>query len=323
MKINVGIIGAAGYTGGELLRLLLHHPDVHIQFAQSNSHALLPVSHVHRDLTGDTHLLFSSTPNLHVDILFLCGGHGAARTFMQTHTLPAHTKVIDLSHDYRVAPNHQHQGETFVYGLPELNREAIREARLVANPGCFATAIQLALLPLASGYQGEIYITGITGSTGAGQALSPTSHFSWRSNNIQAYKSLTHQHMAEVHAHLNNTPNNNMHIHFVPWRGDFTRGIYLSAMARFNGSHADAQALYETFYAHAPFTHVSPDMVDLKQVVNTNKCLLHTEVQDGQLVIHAAIDNLLKGASGQAVENMNLMFGLAPTAGLQLKASHF
>lgn len=324
MKIKAGIIGAAGYTGGELIRLLLHHPDVQLVFAQSSSHAGSMISSVHRDLLGDTILGFSAETNLQVDVLFLCSGHGAARTFLQQHTLPDHLRIIDLSQDYRVAPNNHHQGKPFVYGLPELNKTAITNASYIANPGCFATTIQLALLPLTKQQQlQEVYITGITGSTGAGQSLSATSHFSWRTNNIQAYKSLDHQHMQEVHANLRATGNEHLRIHFVPWRGDFARGIYLSAVTSFTGTANDALLLYKDFYAQATFTYVSHDMIDLKQVVNTNKCLLFTEVQQGKLVVHAAIDNLLKGASGQAVENMNLMFGLAPKAGLQLKANSF
>lgn len=324
MNIKVGIIGAAGYTGGELIRLLLNHPQVTIQFAHSNSNAGTPVSTVHTDLIGETDLCFSESVEEGVDVLFLCAGHGAAHKFLNTHSIGETTKIIDLSQDFRLKHTNRLNDKHFVYGLPELNKPAIRSAQFIANPGCFATAIQLALLPLAKSKQlGEVYVTGITGSTGAGQSLSPTSHFSWRNNNVQAYKSLSHQHLNEIQESLEQLSGNKTDVHFVPWRGDFSRGIYISAVTECSLSSEAAFDLYNQFYAEAAFTHVSREMIDLKQVVNTNKCIIHPEKVNNKLIVHAAIDNLLKGASGQAVQNMNLMFGLGEKTGLHLKANLF
>ncbi len=327
MKIRAGITGGAGYTGGELLRLLLHHPQVEIDFVHSKSNGGKPLHAVHADLAGDTNLRFSEHIDTAVHVLFLCAGHHEAKTFLETHAVPSHTRIIDLSQDFRLK-KHDRTGERiFVYGLPELNREDIRQAQNIANPGCFATAIQLALLPLAkAGMTSEVYTTGITGSTGAGQAFSATSHFSWRANNIQAYKTLTHQHLHEIRQSLEQvapTGAGAPPIHFVPWRGDFTRGIYTSSVLDCTLPLDDVHALYRAFYAEAAFTYLSDTMIDLKQVVNTNKCLLHLEKHDGKLVVHSAIDNLLKGASGQAVQNMNLMFGWEERTGLDLKGSGF
>lgn len=330
--IRVGIAGGAGYTGGELIRLLLHHPNVQIIFVQSTSNAGHPLFKVHTDLVGDTDIHFTDQISFEIDVLFLCMGHGEARQFLAKQALPPQIKVIDLSQDFRLHEQAYFNEQKFVYGLPELNRSAIAEANYIANPGCFATAIQLGLLPLAkAGVLGDIYTTGITGSTGAGQSLSSTSHFSWRANNIEAYKSLTHQHIHEITASLNQLQSDNpmsangngIGLHFVPWRGDFTRGIYVSSTIDI-GLPFDALVLmYQEFYADAAFTFVTDKMINLKQVVNTNKCLIHLEKQGNKLVIHSAIDNLLKGASGQAVQNMNLVFGLHETTGLQLKASYF
>jgi N-acetyl-gamma-glutamyl-phosphate reductase len=324
MKIKAGIAGAAGYTGGELIRLLINHPHAEIVCAQSNSNAGKPVSSVHMDLVGDTDLFFSESVDPEMDVLFLCSGHGEARKFLETNTIEQSVKIIDLSHDFRLKATREFQERSFVYGLPELNKHTIETAQNIANPGCFATAIQLALLPLAkNGLSADTYITGITGSTGAGQGLSASSHFSWRNNNIQAYKSLTHQHIAEIGESLEQLSGINPAIHFIPWRGDFTRGIYVSATTYCVPELEAVYTLYEQYYAHATFTHVSREMIDMKQVVNTNKCLIHLEKVNDQLVIHAAIDNLLKGASGQAVHNMNLLFGLDEKTGLQLKANLF
>ncbi len=324
-KIKAGIIGGAGYTGGETTRLLIHHPDVELSFIHSSSNAGNPVSKIHSDLLGDTDLLFTDTIQQDIDVLFLCVGHGDAKKILGENTIPGSIKIIDLSQDFRLADKASIGNRQFVYGLPELNRDAIRTAANIANPGCFATAIQLGLLPLAkAGLLNEVYTTGITGSTGAGQGLSSTSHFSWRANNIQAYKSLQHQHINEIQQSLVQLQSNdNIHVHFVPWRGDFTRGIYISSVIDCSLSLEEIRQVYKSFYEPHPFTHVSDTMIDLKQVVNTNKCLIHIEKQGNKIVAHSAIDNLLKGASGQAVQNMNLLFGLDEQAGLQLKAAAF
>lgn len=330
--IKVGIVGGAGYTGGELIRLLLRHPNVNINYVHSTSNAGQPLFKVHTDLVGDTDLHFTDQISHDIDVLFLCMGHGEARQFLANQKLPAQIKLIDLSQDFRLHDHASFNDRRFVYGLPELNRSMIEQANYIANPGCFATAIQLGLLPLAkAGVLGDIYTTGITGSTGAGQGLSSTSHFSWRANNIEAYKSLTHQHIHEITESLNQlqsdnplaTNGNGVGLHFVPWRGDFTRGIYVSSTVDIGLPYDALVAMYQDFYANAAFTVVSDKMINLKQVVNTNKCLIHLEKHGNTVVIHSAIDNLLKGASGQAVQNMNLVFGLNETAGLQLKASYF
>ncbi len=324
MKIRVGIIGAAGYTGGELIRLLLNHPNTEICFAHSKSSAGKPVSDIHKDLVGDTDLLFSIDFHQNIDVLFLCVGHGEARTFLNESVINDNIKIIDLSQDFRLKTSSQLGNKSFVYGLPELNKSIIQSAQNIANPGCFATAIQLALLPLTQqGLLSDAYITGVTGSTGAGQSLSQTSHFSWRSNNIQAYKSLTHQHIHEISESLQQVSGKETAVHFIPWRGDFARGIYVSAIVECSMDLDAANKLYADFYESSAFTHISKEMIDLKQVVNTNKCLVHLEKEGCKLVIHTAIDNLLKGASGQAVQNMNLLFGLEEKCGLTLKANLF
>ncbi|WP_295232096.1 N-acetyl-gamma-glutamyl-phosphate reductase [Sediminibacterium sp.] len=330
--IKVGIVGGAGYTGGELIRLLLNHPNASIHFVHSTSNAGHPLHKVHADLLGETDLLFSAELSNEIDLLFLCMGHGDAAEFLQANEIAASIKIIDLSQDFRLNESPVLNGRTFVYGLPELNREAIIHAQNIANPGCFATAIQLGLLPLAkAGVLTDIYTTGITGSTGAGQGLSSTSHFSWRANNIEAYKTLAHQHIKEITQSLNqlqvgdalSASGEGNGLHFVPWRGDFTRGIYISSIVEIGLPFDEVKHLYQSFYADAACTIVSDKMINLKQVVNTNKCLIHLEKQGNKLVVHSAIDNLLKGASGQAVQNMNLLFGLNEKAGLKLKASYF
>jgi N-acetyl-gamma-glutamyl-phosphate reductase len=319
--IRAGILGAAGYTGGELLRLLVHHPAAEVVFAQSRSQAGKPVAAVHPDLADDTALVFCAEPDAAADVYFLCLPHGEARTWLSAQPFDRDVRIIDLSHDHRLGG--AWQDEPFVYGLPELDRAAIAQARLVANPGCFATALQLALLPLAAaGQLGAVYATGITGATGAGQGLSSTSHFPWRHANIAAYKTLQHQHLGEVLATLGRFGGAPA-LHFVPWRGDFARGIYVSCTLPCSLTAGAALELYEDYYRTHPFTVVSAAPIDLKRAVNTNKAWIQPEVVDGHLVVHAAIDNLLKGASGQAVQNMNLMFGLEETAGLMLKASVF
>ncbi|MES2005080.1 MAG: N-acetyl-gamma-glutamyl-phosphate reductase [Bacteroidota bacterium] len=324
-QVKAGIIGGAGYTGGEMIRLLINHPNVTLSFIHSTSNAGNPVSKVHADLVGETDLVFTGALQDDIDVLFLCVGHGDAKKFLAENTIADQVKVIDLSQDFRLSDKAAIGNRHFVYGLPELNREEIKTASNIANPGCFATAIQLGLLPLAqAGVLGDVYTTGITGSTGAGQGLSSTSHFSWRANNIQAYKSLQHQHINEIHQSLKQLQGNDgMQVNFVPWRGDFTRGIYISSTLDC-GLPIDAiKELYREYYQSHVFTHVSENMIDLKQVVNTNKCLLHIEKQGSKIVVHSAIDNLLKGASGQAVQNMNLLFGLGESVGLKLKANYF
>jgi len=319
--IKAGIIGGAGYTGGELLRLLLRHPQAAVTFVQSRSQAGKPVSSVHTDLLGDTDLVFTAEAGKNVDVWFLCLGHGESKTWLDQQTPDQNLRVIDLSHDYRAGG--VWGGRSFQYGLPELHREHIRQAGLIANPGCFATALQLALLPLAAnGVLGNVYATGITGATGAGQTLSATSHFPWRHANVSAYKTLQHQHHAEVMRSLRSF-DGAPELHFVPWRGDFPRGIYLSCTTALVADLDTLYEWYESFYAGHPFIVLSRNMIDLKMAVNTNKCLLHLEKSGAHVVVHAALDNLLKGAAGQAVQNMNLMFGLEEEAGLRLKASAF
>ncbi len=324
-KIKVGIVGGAGYTGGELLRLLLNHPQAEIAFINSVSNAGNPVSKIHADLIGETDLLFTADLSNDIDVLFLCVGHGDAAKFLAANSIDEKIKIIDLSQDFRLSSKATTGNRTFVYGLPELNKEAIRSAKNIANPGCFATAIQLGLLPLAkAGLLNEVYTTGITGSTGAGQGLSTTSHFSWRANNIQAYKTLEHQHLGEIGQSLLQLQNDgDIDISFVPWRGDFTRGIFISSTLKCDLSIEELTVLFETFYAAHPFVTISKAPVFLKQVVNTNKCVIQLEKVGNKLVVHSAIDNLLKGASGHAVQNMNLLFGLEETAGLKLKAAWF
>ena len=323
-KIKVGIVGGAGYTGGELIRLLIHHPYVAVSFIHSRSNAGNPVSAVHQDLLGDTELQFTSDLSNNIDVLFLCVGHGEAKTFLAENSIDEKIKVIDLSQDFRLKQNSQLEGRQFTYGLPELNKDAIRSASNIANPGCFATGIQLGLLPLAKeGLLDDVHTTGITGSTGAGQSLAQTSHFSWRANNIQAYKTLSHQHLKEIVQSLEQAGSAASEIHFVPWRGDFTRGIFISSTITCDWPLEALQDLYGRFYKDHPFTHVSQKEIFLKQVVNTNKCVIHLEKVGTKLVIHSAIDNLLKGASGQAVQNMNLLFGVDEKAGLELKSIAF
>lgn len=324
-KVNIGIVGGAGYTGGELLRVLLRHPNAHISFVHSTSSAGELVSKVHADLLGDTPLKFTNALDQNIDVLFLCVGHGDASKFLTANEIKASIKIIDLSQDFRLASAAAIGDRKFVYGLPELQREAIKLANNIANPGCFATAIQLGLLPLAAkGLLKEVYTTGITGSTGAGQGLSNTSHFSWRANNIQPYKTLQHQHLNEIVQGLAQLQGNqNAEVNFVPWRGDFTRGIFVTSVVTSDLSLEELYDLYNAYYDGHVFTHVSKNNIDLKQVVNTNKCLIHIEQQGNKIAIHSVVDNLLKGAVGQAVQNMNLIFGIDEGMGLQLKANYF
>ncbi len=337
-KIKIGIIGSAGYTGGELLRILIHHPQVDIVFAHSVSNAGKQISEVHTDLLGDTDLRFSDRYHSEIDVLFLCVGHGDAQKFLDANTFEPHVKMVDLSQDYRLTAHTGYRGLSFVYGLPELQREAIREAHYIANPGCFATGIQLALLPLAAKglLPEQIHINSTTGSTGAGQKPSATSHFSWRNNNLSVYKAFEHQHLQEISESLNQlqpgfVPEGDdtllyraqQRINIIPQRGNFPRGILSAIYLDSDLSEEEAYSLYESYYASHPFTHVSRANIDLKQVVNTNKCILHIEKHGNKLFIVSIVDNLLKGASGQAVQNMNLMCGLDETDGLRLKSVGF
>ena len=332
-KINVGIIGGAGYTGGELIRLLINHPNTDIRFIHSKSNAGNRVSKVHQDLIGETDLKFTddNTPlgDGGIDVLFLCLGHGDSKKFLSENKIADNIKVIDLANDFRLTENSKLKTRNFIYGLPEINKEQIQSAQNIANPGCFATSIQLGLLPLAkAGLLDEIYTTGITGSTGAGQSLSATAHFSWRANNIQAYKTLAHQHLAEIVQsliQLQNSPSGDggIELSFVPWRGDFTRGIFISSTIHCEESLEFIKELFKDFYKGNPFVFLSDDAIFLKQIVNTNKCVIQLEKVGSKLVVHSALDNLLKGASGQAVQNMNLMCGFDEKTGLKLKATGF
>lgn len=324
--IEVGIAGGAGYTAGELIRILLNHPQVKINYVYSTSNAGNMLSDVHQDLIGSTDILFSDKVNTAVDVVFLCLGHGVSRKFLEKHQFTEETIIIDLSNDFRLQKDAEFQGREFIYGLPELNREQIKQAGSIANPGCFATAIQLALLPLAEQnlITDAVHVNGVTGATGAGTSLSNTTHYTFRDNNFSYYKAFNHQHLGEVYQTLGGLQRSfDQKVHFLPHRGNFSRGIFITAYTHFEGSLTEAEALYADFYKDAPFTILSGKDLHLKQVVNTNKCLLHLHKEGDLLLITSIIDNLLKGASGQAVENMNLIFGLPQTEGLQLKANYF
>lgn len=326
MKIKAGIIGGAGYTGGEMLRILINHPNVEIAFVNSTSNAGNLISDVHTDLVGDTDLRFVNDIQQDIDVLFLCVGHGDAKKFLAANPISDKIKIIDLSQDFRLTANANFETREFVYGLPELNRDEIKTASNIANPGCFATCIQLGLLPLAAKglIKAEVHINATTGSTGAGQSLAATSHFSWRNNNLSVYKAFEHQHLNEIgESLLQLQPSLSAALSFIPQRGDFTRGILAGMYLESDLTLEEAQNIYKDYYNAHPFTHVSRQNIDLKQVVNTNKALVHVEKHGHKLFIISIIDNLLKGASGQAVQNMNLMFGLEETAGLRLKATNF
>ena len=340
--IKVGVLGAAGYTGGELIRLLLNHPEAEIVFANSESNAGNLVSDVHEGLIGDTDLRFTDQmPFDQVDVVFFCFGHGKSEQFLKEHAIPANVKIIDLAQDFRIAPSEPPRGEasqstvlplggvrgrSFVYGLPEINRKEIQKAQCVANPGCFATCIQLGLLPAAhlNLLKEDVSVNAITGSTGAGQKPGATTHFSWRNNNLSIYKPFTHQHLAEIKQSLRQIQGYlDADIDFIPYRGDFARGIFATMVIKTKAPIEDIVEAYKDFYQDAAFTHYSDNAIDLKQVVNTNKAVVHVEKYGNKLLVTSAIDNLLKGAVGQAVQNMNLMFGIDETAGLRLKASAF
>jgi N-acetyl-gamma-glutamyl-phosphate reductase len=339
-KIKAGIIGGAGYTGGELLRILVNHPQVDIAFVHSNSNAGNYIYEVHTDLFGDTELKFTVELSHNIDVLFLCVGHGDARKFLAANPFPANVKIIDLSQDFRLKDkssisyqttdnseqNTNHAPRSFTYGLPELNRDAIKQATNIANPGCFATCLQLGLLPLAASnnLNSEVHITATTGSTGAGQSLAPTSHFTWRNNNASVYKAFDHQHLNEIGESLTQLqPDFDKAVNFIPYRGDFTRGIIASIYLDSDLSADEVLKLYTDYYAYHPFTHVTTRNIDLKQIVNTNKCFIQVQKKGNKVFIISIMDNLLKGASGQAVQNMNLIFGLEETLGLRLKAAAF
>jgi len=320
--IEAGIIGGAGYTAGELIRILLKHPEVNLNFVFSTSQPGKPVYSIHQDLIGDTELQFTNEVNTEVDVVFLCLGHGNSKKFLAENQFSDQTKIVDLSTDFR-----QKSAENnFVYGLPELNKEKIREADFIANPGCFATAITLAILPLAKNglLKDEVHVNAVTGATGAGTSLSQTTHFTWRDNNFSAYKSFEHQHLQEIGQSVRQLQtDHNMGINFIPNRGNFSRGIHATIYTKFLGDLDKAQELFKDFYKEAAFTFLTDQELHLKQVVNTNKCLLRLQKFGDKLLITSVMDNLLKGASGQAVQNMNLMFGLDEKTGLNLKASYF
>ena len=321
--IKIGILGAAGYTGGELIRLLLNHPEAEIVFANSESNAGNLVANVHEGLLGDTDLRFTSEmPFDKVDVVFFCFGHGKSEQFLREHTIPAHVKIIDLAQDFRLAA----PDNDYVYGLPEINRERIAAAQHVANPGCFATCIQLGLLPAAKLgiVKGDIAVNAITGSTGAGQKPGAATHFSWRNNNMSIYKAFCHQHVPEICQSLKQVQGElDAEIDFIPYRGDFARGIFATEVVKTDMPLEQIIEAYKAFYKDAPFTHYVDNAIDMKQVVNTNKALVHCDKFGNMLLITSTIDNLLKGAVGQAVQNMNIMFGVEETMGLRLKGSAF
>ncbi|MDA9087461.1 N-acetyl-gamma-glutamyl-phosphate reductase [Polaribacter sp.] len=324
--LEIGIIGGAGYTAGELIRLLLNHPEVNINFVSSTSNAGNKLHKVHKDLIGSTEISFTSQINTKVDTLFLCLGHGNSTTFLENNNFSKNTKIIDLSNDFRLFADKKFEGKDFVYGLPELDKTVIKTAKYIANPGCFATALQLAILPLAAKglLNNDIHINAVTGATGAGTSLSATTHFTYRDNNFSHYKAFNHQHLGEINQTVNQLQANfNAEINFIPNRGNFSRGIFATTYTKYDGSLDDAIKIYKEYYKNAAFTFVSDEEIHLKQVVNTNKCLIHLAKHGTKLLITSTIDNLLKGASGQAVQNLNLMYGFEETLGLNLKASYF
>jgi len=324
--LQVGIIGGAGYTAGELIRLLLNHPETNINFVYSTSNAGNKLYKVHQDLIGDTEINFSSEINTDVDVLFLCLGHGNSTAFLEKTTFSENTKIIDLSNDFRLLANKNFDGKEFVYGLPELDKEAIKTAKHIANPGCFATALQLAILPLAANglLKNDIHINAVTGATGAGTSLSATTHFTYRDNNFSHYKAFNHQHLGEINQSVKHLQSDfDSEINFMPNRGNFSRGIFATTYTKFDGSIDEAKKMYKDYYKDAAFTIISDTDVHMKQVVNTNKCIIGLEKHGNKLLITSTIDNLLKGASGAAIQNMNLMYDFEETLGLNLKANFF
>ena len=324
--IQVGIVGGAGYTAGELIRLLLNHPNVVLNFVYSTSSAGHFLSEIHQDLVGESNQKFSDQVNPNVDVLFLCLGHGNSKTFLENHSFSDQTKIIDLSHDFRLKAQSIFHDKPFLYGLPELNKEKTIKANYVANPGCFATAIQLALLPLAAHHliKNPVHINAVTGATGAGTKPSATTHFTWRDNNFSHYKAFEHQHLDEIKESLHTLQSDfASDLNFIPNRGNFSRGIFATLYLDIDKDLESIVKLYNAFYENAAFTFISKKPIHLKQVVNTNKCLIYLTKHNNKLLITSAIDNLLKGASGQAIQNMNLMFGFDEKTGLQLKATYF
>lgn len=324
--LEIGIIGGAGYTAGELIRLLLNHPEANINFVYSTSNAGNKLHKVHKDLIGSTEISFTSHINTEVNTLFLCLGHGNSTTFLEKNNFSENTKIIDLSNDFRLFTDKNFKGKDFVYGLPELDKTIIKIAKYIANPGCFATALQLAILPLAAKglLNNDIHINAVTGATGAGNSLSAKTHFAYRDNNFSHYKAFNHQHLGEINQTVNQLQTNfNAEINFVPNRGNFSRGIFATTYTKYDGSLEDAVKIYKEYYKDAAFTFVSDEEIHLKQVVNTNKCLIHLAKHGTKLLITSTLDNLLKGASGQAVQNLNLMYDFEETLGLNLKASWF
>ncbi|MDG1911341.1 MAG: N-acetyl-gamma-glutamyl-phosphate reductase [Flavobacteriaceae bacterium] len=321
---SVGIIGGSGYTGGELIRLVIHHPALKLDFVYSTTRAGKAVTTAHPDLLGSLNLNFTDTVNPEIDLLYLCLGHGNSRAFLENYSFSEKTIIIDLGNDFRLHKDREFGGKQFVYGLPELQREEIEKATAIANPGCFATAIQLALLPLAKNnlIKDAVHVNATTGSTGAGVGLSATSHFSWRNNNLSWYKPFTHQHLGEIHQSLQQLKAPSK-LFFMPQRGDFTRGIFATAYTPFEGSLEQAKALYQKYYASHPFTQISDEEISLKSVVNTNFCFLHLHKYENTLLITSVIDNLVKGASGQAIQNTNILMGWEENLGIQLKATIF
>ena len=322
---TVGIIGGSGYTGGELIRLVLQHPALKLDFVYSTTRPDTPISDTHLDLLGQLEMNFTNTINADVDVLFLCLGHGNSAAFLTENNFSPSCIIIDLSNDFRLQKDAQYAGRNFVYGLPEINKAEIEKANAIANPGCFATAIQLALLPLAKAKKlnQSVHINATTGSTGAGIGLSPTTHFTWRNNNLSWYKPFTHQHLGEIGETLNAVQQQEAELFFLPHRGDFSRGIFVTAYTQYDNSLDSAYSLYDELYRHTPFTQVSKKEVHLKLVVNSNQCFIHLHKHNNQLLITAVIDNLIKGASGQAIQNLNLIMGWEETLGLQLKSSIF
>ena len=321
---NVGIIGGSGYTGGELIRLVLQHPALKLSFVYSTTRSGKSLNSVHQDLLGSVSLDFTDSIESDIDILYLCLGHGNSKTFLKEHSFSDKTIIIDLGNDFRLEADQAFEGRNFVYGLPELQKEKIENSKSIANPGCFATAIQLALLPLANQnlINSPVHINATTGSTGAGVGLSTTSHFSWRNNNLSWYKPFTHQHLSEIHQSLEQLDSPGK-LYLIPQRGDFTRGIFTTLYTSFEGSLEEAKKYYHTFYVSHPFTQISEQEVSLKSVINTNYCFIHLYKYQNKLLITSVIDNLVKGASGQAIQNTNLIMGWEENLGLNLKASIF
>ena len=321
---NVGIIGGSGYTGGELIRLVLQHPALKLSFVYSTTRSGKSLNSVHQDLLGTVSLDFTDSIESDIDILYLCLGHGNSKKILKKHSFSDKTIIVDLGNDFRLEADQTFEGRNFVYGLPELQKEKIENSKSIANPGCFATVIQLALLPLANQnlINSPVHINATTGSTGAGVGLNATSHFSWRNNNLSWYKPFTHQHLGEIHQSLEQLDSPS-ELYLIPQRGDFTRGIFTTLYTSFEGSLEEAKEYYHTFYLHHPFTQISDQEVSLKSVINTNYCFIHLHKYQNKLLITSVIDNLVKGASGQAIQNTNLIMGWEENLGLNLKASIF